>query len=114
MSGAGSLDRRIRFEKRMEKNDGRGNPVSGDWLPQFTLWARRRWLRGGETVLAARLESRQPVVLTVRATGRSRLITSDWRAVDEGDGAVYNIRENPKEGDSRAYLDMLAESGVAT
>lgn len=113
MTGAGSLDRRIRFEMRNAVEDGRGNTVSGDWLLQFTVWAKRTYRRGGEGVLAARLESRQPVILRIRNSRRARTITADWRAVDDRDGTVYNIRENPQETDDRAYLEMLVESGVA-
>lgn len=109
---AGELDRRLSFERRVEVDDGYGN-TSGDWELQFTVAANRKWLRGGETVLAARLESRQPVILTIRNSAQARAITADWRAVDTRSGAVYNLRENPKEGESRAYLEMLAESGVA-
>jgi SPP1 family predicted phage head-tail adaptor len=113
MVGAGNLDRRLRFEKREEQDNGYGSTVS-NWVLQFTEAANRVWLRGGETVMAARLESRQPVIITIRNSSRARAVTSDWRAVDTRDGRVYNLRENPKESGSRGYLEMLAEGGVAT
>lgn len=111
---AGKLDRRFRFEARQEIDDGHGSPVAGDWLPRFTVWGNRKFLRGGETVIAARLESRQPAILTIRDSRQAREITADWCVVDTGDGRVYNIRENPKLSDDRGLLEMLAEAGVAT
>lgn len=108
---AGRLDRRLRFEKRQETPDGAGN-FRSDFLPQFTVAAGREWLRGGESIIGARLEGRQPAILTIRASAQARTITHDWRAVDTRDGAVYNIRETPKETGSRHYLEMLAERGV--
>ncbi|NRP70607.1 hypothetical protein ILFOPFJJ_01488 [Ensifer psoraleae] len=113
MIGGGKLDRRLRFEKREGQEDQYGNTVS-TWVLQFTEAAHRVWLRGGETVMAARLESRQPVIITIRNSARARTVTADWRAVDTRDGRVYNLRENPKESDNRGYLEMLAEGGVAT
>jgi len=110
---AGKLDRRLRFEKRLEVDDGAGNYTAG-WVLQFETAAHRMWVRGGETVMAARLESRQPAVLVVRNSANARQIGNDWRAVDKRDGRVYNIREIPKESDDRAMLEMLAEAGVAT
>lgn len=112
MTGAGKLDRRLSFYARREHSDGAGNTVS-DWVLQFSVAAGRVFLNGGESVLAARLESRQPVVLTIRNSTQARQITNDWRAVDTRDGRNFNIRENPKETDDRGYLEMLAESGVA-
>jgi len=109
--GAGRLDRRFAFFRRVEQTDGAGNTVS-DWVLQFSQAGNRKVLRGGEGVMAARLESRQPVILTIRASVQARLIGNDWRAVDR-DGTIYNIRENPKESDDRGMLEFLAESGVA-
>lgn len=113
MVGAGKLDRRLQFERRVETDDGYGNVV-GSWVPEFTVAAHRKWLRGGESVMAARLESKQPVILTIRNSVQARTIGNDWRATDTRDSRVYNIREIPKESETRGYLEMLAESGVAT
>lgn len=113
VGGAGTLDRRYRFEKRASISDGAGNH-EGEWEHQFSLAGNRRYLRGGEGVLAARLTARQPVILTVRTCANARQITADWRAVDERAGTILNIREDPQESDSRGYMSMLAEGGVAT
>ena len=112
MVSAGKLDRRFQFQQRREQSDGMGNTVS-DWVSQFTLAAGRSFLRGGETVIAARLENKQPAIVTIRNSTDARQITADWRAIDVRDGRVYNIRETPKESDDRGFLEFLAESGVA-
>lgn len=109
---AGRLYERVRFEKPFRTSDGYGGFEDG-WETQFTLGAHYTWLRGTETVLAARLEGRQPTVIRVRASSDTRGITTDWRAVDERSGEIFNIR-SIIETDNRAYFDITAESGVAT
>lgn len=121
MPGAGDLDRTFRFEKRQEVEDGYGNTVD-QWMPQFTARGMRAFLRGGESIIASRLEGRQPAILTIRNHAAAREITNDWRAVDVFGGndefgvpkVAFNIRENPKLTDDRLFLEMLVESGVAT
>lgn len=108
---AGRLDRKLRFERRQDVNDGAGNTVSS-WVPQFEQAASRLFMRGGESVTAARLENSQPVILAVRNSANARQVTNDWRAVDTRDGRVYNIREIPRESDDRAMLEMMALAGL--
>jgi head-tail adaptor len=110
---AGQLDRRLRFEKRQDVDDGHGNSV-GEFVHQFTVAANRKFLTGGEGVLAARLTARQPAIVTIRNSAAGRGIQAEWQAVDTRDATVYNIREKPKETDDRHWLEMLVESGVAT
>lgn len=111
---AGRLDRRLRFEKRQEVENGAGNFVAG-FVAQFECAAHVMWMRGTEAVMAARLESRQPAILTIRVCEQAKQIGNDWRAVDVRDPRrVYNIRELPRETEDRAFFEMLAESGVAT
>ncbi len=111
---AGTLNKRLRFESRATANDGHGNEVAGDWLPQFTVWAGVKELRGGESVIADRLVGKTPAIVTVRKSGWSRQILPEWRAVDVNSGAVWNVREDPREADNAGYLDFLAEKGVVT
>ena len=72
---------------------------------------------GGETVEAARLEGRQPVVMRVRYSPDTKQIRTDWRATDVGSGIVYNVRSvvDPNMGGPQhgQWIDVLAESGVA-
>lgn len=109
---AGRLNESFRFEKRAAPvADGFGN-FEGAWIAQFTVPARRQVLRGGETVMAARLSGTAPAVLTLRASNQARAIATDWRAVDARSGDVWNIRSiTPTE--NRMYLDLLVEKGVA-
>lgn len=109
---AGRLDRRFSFFRRVEREDGAGNTVA-EYVLQFSQAGNRKWQRGGETVLAARLESRQPVILTIRKSVQAGAVNSDWRVVDDRDGTIYNVRENPRASDDRGYFEFLAESGVA-
>jgi hypothetical protein len=62
--------------------------------------------------LAARLEAKQPVIVTVRACNAARAITNDWQAVDTRTGTVYAVKEAPRETDDRRFLEFLAQSGV--
>jgi len=67
-------------------------------------------LRGGETVAAARLVGRQPVIVTVRRDSEAALIDTDWRCrYNEMIGAVRSIQPS----DDRADLEIMVEFGVA-
>ena len=112
MPGAGALNRRFRFEKREDTEDGYGTSKAS-FVHQFTVWTGVRYLRGGESVLSARLDARGPAILTVRASSNTRQIDPAWRAVDDRTGEEYAVRERPRETDDRAFLELLAESGVA-
>lgn len=118
MIGAGRLDQRLQFQSPAPLDDGAGNTTDG-FQPQFETAAGIRFLRGGETVLAARLEQTAPLLITVRASTNTRQITGDWRAVDMRTRAVYQVKENPrnpvdKNGkENRGYFEFLAQAGVA-
>lgn len=109
---AGNLTRRLQFSKRREIDDGFGNTVA-EYVPQFEASAHIKYLRGGESVMASRLESRGPVIVTIRNHAQARTITNDWRAVDVRNNRVYAVKELPRESDNRGYLEFLAESGIA-
>lgn len=115
---AGELRERFIFEVREDLSDnsppgdGYGN-MEGDWLPQFTVWAKLHLMRGGENVIASRLQGRQPAILTVRASSLTRRITTDWRCRDKRTSEAYNIRSVELHPD-RSGFDLLIERGVAT
>lgn len=117
MSGAGDLRERIAFDKRETSSDGGGGTTTS-WSEQFTVWGGFTHLRGGETVLAGRLEGRHTLVIRVRASTNTRLITSDWRARDARRGTEFAIRDvtlEPMDAGgrpARGYIDLLCESGV--
>jgi head-tail adaptor len=107
---AGRLNNRVAFDVRSTATDVYGN-VLGDWDEQFVVSARVQHLRGGETVMASRLEGRQPVVITVRRSPVTGEIETSWRARDARSGDVFNIRSiSPTE--DRAWLDILCDKGV--
>ena len=109
---AGRLNKRLQFSMRMDREDGAGNTESV-WIPQFECAAALKRLKGGESVMAARLEAKELVIVTVRRSMNTRQITHEWRAVDLRSGAVYMVKEEPRESDNRGFLDFLAMSGAA-
>jgi SPP1 family predicted phage head-tail adaptor len=111
-SGAGQLYQRVAFDKETDGSDGYGGTVTG-WTEQFQCRAGYTHLRGGESVMAARLEGTHSIVIRVRASSQTRTVTTDWRVRDTRAGTIYNIRDITPS-DDRAFLDILVQSGVAT
>jgi SPP1 family predicted phage head-tail adaptor len=116
MSEAGKLSERITLSARVKENPDSpidyGNTEAG-WSNQGTIWAEFIHLRGGEAVIAGRLQGRHAVVMRVRASALTREVGADWRVIDAR-GTAYAVRDitvHPK-GD-RQWLDLLCESGVA-
>lgn len=108
---SGAMDYRVAFDAATGSVTATGGQVTA-WVEQIArVWAAIRFLRGGETVIAARLTGRQPAVVTVRASAATRLITTDWRMRDLRSGEVYAIRAIVPS-DDRAYLELTCESGV--
>lgn len=110
---AGEFRDLLRFEKRDEVDDGAGNH-EGPWRARFTQCAAMTPLRGGETVIAARLEGRQPAVFKVYCNAETRQITSDWRMVDVRSGAVYAVQSVVDMERTGRFLTIMAEAGVAS
>ena len=108
---AGTLDYRATFALRETVETDMGG-TQDEWVPQFVEWAGVKHLRGGESVMQARLASRNPVIITVRNSARVRQITSEW-AVELRDRTgirkVYAIKEDPRPSEASAFLEMLAE-----
>lgn len=115
-SGAGELRQRVTFSVPNENTDDYGNVTTG-WVDKFTVAANITPRLGGETVQAARLAGRQPVVITVRASPDTRTIRTDWKATDTTSGTAYNVRTvaDPHLGDVEhgKWIEMFAESGIA-
>lgn len=112
MTGAGDLRHRIAFEKRDAGDDGMGNVREG-WTEQFRCAASRIPMKGGEEVMAARLESRQPFIVRVRQSTNTLRIRASWRARDARAGTIYNIRTISDPDGRGTWLDLLVEQGVA-
>lgn len=108
--GAGTLKERVSFAVRNTHDDGFGNTVS-DWIEQFQDAAEYTHLRGGETVIAARLENRHPQVIRVRASSATRRVAADWRVTDTRTGVEYAIMDVTASTDNK-WIDFLCERGV--
>ncbi|MBZ5760276.1 phage head closure protein [Rhizobium sp. VS19-DR104.2] len=108
---AGDLYYRVAFDSRVEADDGAGNTV-GDWEEQFQSRAGFTPLRGGEAIMAGRLQGQQTKIIFIRSSIASRQVTLEWRVRDMRTGETYNIREiTPTE--DRMWIDLLCQSGVA-
>lgn len=109
---AGDLKRRVAFDRRSPNPDGYGNTVA-DWAEQFNVAAGYMHLKGGESVMAARLEGQHMQVIFVRLSSQTLAVTTDWRIRDTRAGTLYNIRDiTPTE--DRQWLEFLVQSGVAS
>lgn len=111
--GAGDLRERVHFQSRAAVDDGYGNS-RGEWVTRFTEPAAMKPLRGGEEVMAARLQGVQPYVVTVRQSSRTRQVASDWRLVDARDPSrVFAVASPPSDPDGRRqWLDILVRLGA--
>jgi SPP1 family predicted phage head-tail adaptor len=108
---APSLYYKVHCQKRVEQDDGYGNTVS-DFATQFSVRAAFVHLRGGEMVIASRLENKHPMVVTLRSSAQTRQINADWQLVDARDGSKWAVRDVTPETD-RQWISLLCERGVA-
>lgn len=106
-----TLDELVRFESPTSSSDDLGRQTQG-WTEEFTTKADYRRLRGSESVVGARLEGRQPTIITIRESSTARSILSSWRAVDVRTGEIFNIHVSIRS-DNRQYREITAESGVS-
>ncbi len=109
---AAELRHKIDLQVRAIGDDGYGNPTVGEWETQATVHAKFHYLRGGEEVMQGRLAGKQPAIITVRQNAATRALTTDWRIMKGGE--AWNIRSITDPDGRRAWLEILAESGVAT
>lgn len=108
--GSGQLIDKITFSTITEVPDPHGGFELV--LTDFTVRANIRYLRGGETVQAARLTGKQPVVVTVRRSSQTAVLTTDSQMKDARTGTEYQIRAIVPTED-RQFMEITAESGVA-
>lgn len=108
---SGSLDYRAEFALRETIDDDMGG-TRDEWVVQFIDHVSVKHLRGGESVMQARLESRNPVIVTIRNSARARQITSEWQVTlrdRTGITKFYAIKEDPRPSEGSAFLEMLVE-----
>lgn len=118
---ASDLYHLVAFDQREEVDRGDGVTV-GKWVERFQTRAGFVHLRGGETVLADRLQGQHTQVIFVRSSTKTRQVSTDWRVRDvrsgsfvgdEWRGTEFNIRDITPT-DDRQWLDFLCQSGVAS
>jgi head-tail adaptor len=107
---AGELRERVAFDRRALVSDGYGNE-EGDWEEQFVEPARIRPLRGGEQVMASRLQGVQPVIIKVRVSSKTRQIETDWRARDVRTNVIYALHTTANTDEKKKYFEILATAG---
>lgn len=112
--GAGELADRVKLQRRSPTDDGYGNSViGGQFETVHIVSARLMPLRGGEAVQSARLEGRQPYLLTVRQSSQTRTMDETWRVEDaRRPGRVFSIVSPPSDPyGTRAFFDMIVIEG---
>lgn len=102
----------IAFESLGSGSDNAGGSYS-NWVEQFQCRAGYRHLKGGESVIAARLEGKHVQIVNVGYFQNSRSVTTDWRIKDLRTNETYNVRDISISED-RSEIDFLCESGVAS
>lgn len=115
-TSAGELYYRVGLEARVEENPDSpfdyGNTES-EFREQFACRAAYVHLRGGEDVMASRLQGHHVQVIRVRSAASTRTITTDWRVRDKTTDELFNIRDITRDV-GRQFIDLLCEKGVAT
>lgn len=107
---AGDLRDRVRFDGRVL--DASGDPT-GAFVEGFTVWANVDYLRGSEAALASRLESRQPVSVTVRDSAQARTIGPAMQMVNTRTGEAFNVTAAAPAREA-GFRNILAVSGGST
>ncbi|WP_162409383.1 head-tail adaptor protein [Acuticoccus sediminis] len=116
MPAAGSLREQIRFDRRVEFDDGYGNTTAGWGAFAEGLPAAIEPVRGSEEVLAGKLTGLTPVTITIRwqpglVGGADRLTTAD-RAVNVRSGDTFNIKSIEADP-RRRWITLTCENGGA-
>lgn len=121
VDSAGELRHRVAFQRRVETtgsgeaSDKYGNALS-EWETVFECRARLQPRLGGEEVVAARLQGKQPYILTVRSSRLSREVTPAWRVYDVRAGMrpdgkspkrVFDIKSVSNVDERNQFLDFL-------
>ncbi|WP_294932191.1 phage head closure protein [uncultured Paracoccus sp.] len=104
---AGQLTKWALFQRPEKGVDANRNRILS-YVDAFEVAVNLLPLKGTETVMAARMISRSPAIITVNAASDARLVTNEWRVII--DGRVYDVREDPRETQDRGFLEMLVEA----
>lgn len=114
--GPGELRDRVRFERRAEQPDGYGN-TEADWaeiLPgKSERYVRLLPTRGGEQVIAGRLQGVRAFDLSVSADSLTRQVGPGDRVVNVRTGEALNVRWAADLDGRNTWMLMQVEAGVA-
>lgn len=106
---AGSLNKRITFQKKLALRDTLGQPLPDQWDDHVTVWGNVRTMVGtryAEFITANTEVSRGAASIRIRK--RSDL-TADMRAICSG--RIYDILAILPDEEGDEYLDVVAEFG---
>jgi head-tail adaptor len=108
---SGRLRHRVTFEQRTL--DANGDRL-GPWAPVYTCGAMITYLHGGETVMADRLQSKLPAIITVRhctdAIAIDATCRAKWRRGVNQAQYTFTITGQEPRADSppNSYIDIMA------
>lgn len=111
MARAGTLNKRVTFQRRVVTDDG-GGGHSREWSNLVEVWGGFSPERGSERLEAGRLQGSLFGVLRVRSSATTRTVTVDDRVMI--DGVAHQIRSVANTDQRNRMLDILVERGVAT
>jgi head-tail adaptor len=111
---AGQLREFLIFDKRDEAEDGHGNSEAG-WREQFRCAARVVFSKSNaESVIAARLDGRQPVSITIGWSRAASKADTAWRIRDKRTQKIYDITSVAPD-EKHQWIDIMAvERGAET
>ena len=81
------------------------------WEERFEEALEVTYLRGGEDVIAGRLEGRNMVVLRARSGFSALGVTQAWRIKDKNTDRVFNIRSIIPSQDG-GWIEFTCETGL--
>lgn len=105
---AGQLNKRVAFFSPVETLRSPTGGSKAGWNEEFSAWASVRFLRGGEQVMASRMQGKRPAIITVRKRSEVEQVSLDWTV--QFDGLTYQVRELPKPVDGTALVELLVEA----
>lgn len=111
MAGAGSLDKRIRFERKTPTRDEMGGVGNLAWSPLGTVWASRLDASDGEKFAADQTIATRLCRFVVRSSTMTRGVTpKDRLMVKEQPFEILGTKET-RDGRDR-YIEVTAVERV--
>lgn len=102
--GAGNLRNKIILQRRTADANG---DLLGPFEDVITRRAEIIYLRGGEPVMAQRLQGVQPAVVAVYADSVTRTVTNAWRLIDDRTKQIHEITAPPTMTADRQWVEIL-------